>query len=485
MLFTVMSDCLRVRLVQALELRDGYALKGPPVLRQTMTPCLLVLFAAVLFVAGCDQEAAEQEQAQASLDQAIKALDRMTVKFIPPDQPQDQPWSQYRLTLLSEAESELDTVLQDADGVQAAVAEALKGQVLLSEARLRMNAALGAYPALSARTTVMVDRLATVNLSGMQLTRLKPASDEAVQTLKSKISELNSQVSKLESRQRELAGQIQDRQSQIAKLQKQIQAQVKQADQFHQQAFVASGAEQLDLEDQQAAAEAEAASLQSQVDLMEVEIEQLQHEHMMAQRRGELARESLGMLQNAVDQATQRQRAREGQRQTTSQDLQQVADQLMQNVGELLDDFNEQVDQPLDEAAAKLAESTQHFTNARQQTDNRRMRNTLELSELAARVDQTQAMTNHVIVLSDLGNFVQFVQNTTLPLTSSQKSQLRQAYQELKQRQQDVFNALSNGDDAAFNQATQLTESIGGDEQQSRLSMLETYQRMANSALLK
>ena len=447
-------------------------------------PMIVLSLALLAAGVGCDDQALSTQQSRAMLDQATQLITRSDIRYIPDDQPQDQPWSAYRAKLLQEASTQLDQIIAEGLPSDQSVARQLKAQIIRSLARAHNDQAMADFRNLSRRTAAVVEQLAGINTTGLHAQTLDYSTESAVEKLQAEITQLQQRQAALNTRHDELTAEINGANGKVTVLKQQLLKQQQEVDQLNQQAFVATGQAKHELEDKAAQGQLTAGDIETYMAQWSLEAQTASGQQALVQSELQAIEANISTLRETIAQFNEQSDNRQQARNQSLAASATSATKLIASVNTLLDQFQTQVDQPMDETAAQFDEAAKLFGQARSGAEPH-MRETLELGELSARIDQVQAMTSHVVALGDMARLVRFISTAGLGLTDAQKAELNQSFTRLQQRQTDVMNVLTIGEEAAFTQAMQMAQNAPEDQSRPSVSTLQSYQTMADQAKLQ
>lgn len=447
----------------------------------TLTALTLTL---AMFSLGCDQQAQNREQAQKALDEVTALLERSNIRYIPAGVEQEQPWSQYRQTLLDDASKQLDSIISSAEQDQQLIARDLKAQIMLSTARMKADNAMADFRQLALRAAGTIDKLAAVNISNNRVETLNFTAQPAVKMLKDDITSLEAQRLQLVSKQGELQRKLQQAQDAAAEFREQSEQSNKRSDKLMQEAFVVSGKGKYDLEDQAAEAQLKAAALMNKRDDQLAQAQHLSTELALTTNALAHVGKRIAALQAASGETENRDRERQASRAASQDAVAATSTKLLASIDTLLQLFSEQVEQPLTDANQRFDAAAQLFAQAGQKARGVQSE-ALRGNELTARFDQAQTLTSHAIALGDMARFVRFVETSGQGLSTDQKAKLAAAFKQLQDRQGEVLAALEQGDEAVFATAQSMAGRLSEEETASRLTLLQQYRDMASMSRLQ
>lgn len=442
----------------------------------TLTTLLLTAWLSL----GCDQQALDQQQTQQALDKAQTLLDRSNMRYIPADAEQEQPWSKYRQTLLDQASTSLDSIIANGDPGQKLIAQQLKARIMLSTARMMSDSAMADFRQIALQAAATTDSLAAVNTSNNRVRTLDFSAQPAIQTLNDEIDSLEQKSNVLNAERQKLEDDLKSLQSRAASLREQAEQSTTRADELKQQAFVATGNKQDQLEDQSAEVELLAADLMAKRDLALAEAQALQSKLALTVVEIGLIADSINALQTASQETASLDAKRKAARRESQAAVAATSTKLLASVDAYLQLFSQQVETPMTEATERFGDAARLFEQAGSQARGSE-RNTMLASELTTRINQAQVMTSHAIALGDMARLVRFIETTGNGLSDDQKSKLKQAYDSMKQRQDEVLAAMKESDNLAQATADKLPE----DQSADRMAQLRQFSDMAGASRLQ
>lgn len=416
-------------------------------IHRRLSPICLVVWSgclAAVGAVGCDSEASKQAEAARELEQAITTIDRAQLGFVPDAEGETAVDVQaYRQSKLDEAIDPLEVAIERGSPEQAAAAASLRSDIAASRAMRRTQQALAASRRLFSDAQTLVSRVIEADAAEARLAVLERDLGPAEQTYRKASSERADARQALSVQRRELTSQLESLRERAQAFRDEAQTASEAASDLEDRAFLAEGEAQYELQDQAAEAQREAAAARAQAEQLEVQADRLEVTLGLIEQR-------IAALGEAADALTQRAKAsREQQTELAAQRAEalQVRDDavkaLVDEVDRLTGAFDQEVNQPLTQAADTLRgvmdilETVQNKPgiDSAQETE-------LRLSMLSRHADLAHVLSHHAGVCGDFTNTIAIAAAAADRLPPSAQPMV-QALEELQARRAKLAQATA------------------------------------------
>ncbi len=442
------------------------------------------LFAALgLAQVGCNQQAAQQAQAQNDLAKAVTLIETAERGFIPEDQKAGEGADDalaHRNQELGKALTDLDAAIASGSPQQQAAAGQLKAMVLLSDARFQTREALAAYAELAPQAVALMRYLINVDRGDAGVAALQV--DESAM-----LQQLAAESQRQSARQQQLTQRADELKRQLAALQAEVQQHKTEAQQasavaadLRSKAFTAEGDARFDLADQAAdstlaadKASAAADKVTSRIDKLDVQLRLVD-----AELKG------VDLVITRLEERSRETRERESQRVTARSsaeaDQTKAAEELVSYFNQMTEAYAQRVDQPLLAAGERAAEAVATLRQAVNAAP-RASRAAVEQDLLAAFTTQAHVLTEHALAAQNFGQTISVVIASGDRLLPAVASQFKQTADDLTQKQGQIIDQARQ----VITDGVDLANRLGDEAALTQKAFLEAYEQRLNGSDLR
>jgi uncharacterized protein YoxC len=416
------------------------------------TPILLIVLAGLTFgLVGCDSRASQQAEAQRHLDAALAKLRQANAGYI--EQAEDKSTESegllvYRQETMDAAFEDLNKVMSLDAPLQKAQALRLGAEIDASAARHAARQAAVENAAINGRSTVLLGYLSAMEGSSARSDALAPQTDEQLAKLLEEIKTQNAKQDQLTDVVAQLDDQIQAVSAEVEQFKARADAGYAQAQTLREQAFVASGDQMYDLQDQAADLDRKAAIESASAEGRQVLVDDLNARLALDRVQLDTVNKLLDELNGQV-QTTRTDTARlADESKAAAQSSDQAAETLAKEYKQLTDVHAVAVQKRMKLAGEKSDKSVDALKQASNVQEARGDLESIRLQLLSAYIDQAHIATSHATYLRDLANTTRAVLNSVgrvspdnTDLYTSQLSELTDAQIALRNKANQVIEA--------------------------------------------
>ncbi|MEX1015249.1 MAG: hypothetical protein WDZ31_00785 [Phycisphaeraceae bacterium] len=410
-------------------------------------------------LAGCGEE--PRSAAQRHLDAAIHTVSQAQYGFVP--EGEDMPLADYRLQTLEQAVSDLQQVIDQGTREQQIAAQSMLADIHAAAARAHRREAGDQFAALSKRSGSVLSHLAAYERAHGRVARLDRDRALLREQINEEIREQRTRHEQLQSRREQLQEEREDLQARQDALQEDVDTAQARARQLRDQAFVAEGDEQYDLEE-------EAAQLLLEGEKQAIEAEQLGIQIDLVQTDLTLTEQQLASidklvedLQAQVEEVQTQTQQMTDRRAEAEADRTEALDVLRNEYEQLTQAYQSAVRSRFEDARQRAGQATDQVGQTPDRT-----------AQLARRVEQSQILADQIAAIGSLGQVLQVVVDRVEQVQPEQARAFSNSLAELIEQQYRLMEQAEQTLDAARTAADELAGS-GGDtgafaqQQQARL----------------
>ncbi|MEZ6192301.1 MAG: hypothetical protein R3C45_13565 [Phycisphaerales bacterium] len=420
------------------------------------SPLVLLLVAGLMpGMVGCDSQASQQAEAQRHLQAAREKLGLANAGYVTTvsDQgAQDEDLLVYRQEAMDAAFEDLNQVMSLDAPSEKAQALRLAADIDASAARHAARKAAIENAALAGRSTVLMGYLAAIEGASSRSVALQPQYDQKIAELQAEIQEQTARRAQLVEEVSGLDGQIQAVTPKVQEFKARADEGYAKAQTVREKAFVTSGEQMYDLQDQAAELERKAAIESASAEQQQVVVNDLTSRKALAQAQVETIDKLLEVLNTQVKSAqanVQRQADESAEAAKAGADA--IAT-LAEEYKSIADVHREAVHKNMVLAGEKAEKAVAGLTQAVSLSQGARggssEAESVKLQLLAAYVNQAHIATTHALYLRDLAgvtralaNSVEHVSPEAAGVYNTQINELAQAEADLNDRAAQAIEA--------------------------------------------
>jgi hypothetical protein len=412
---------------------------------------------------GCDSQASQQAEAQRHLQAAREKLGLANAGYVTTvsDQgAQDEDLLVYRQEAMDAAFEDLNQVMSLDAPSEKAQALRLAADIDASAARHAARKAAIENAALAGRSTVLMGYLAAIEGASSRSVALEPQYDQ-------KIAELQAEIQEQTAKRAQLVEEVSDLDRQIQAVIPKVQEFKARADEGYakaqtvrEKAFVTSGEQMYDLQDQAAELERKAAIESASAEQQQVVVNDLTSRKALAQAQVETIDKLLEVLNTQVKAAqanVQRQADESAEAAKAGADA--IAT-LAEEYKTIADVHREAVHKNMvlagEKAEKAVAGLTQAVSLSQGALGGASDAESVKLQLLAAYVNQAHIATTHALYLRDLAGVTRALANSVEHVSPEAAGVYNTQIKELAQAEADLNDRAAQAIEAGLALATEL-----------------------------
>ena len=277
-----------------------------------MHRCVQALIILALLSGCADQDDVRRQKWHDDLDSALQEARNLERGFVPHNAGvADSRLQTYRHQQIQELTRSLELLIREAPPelptTSVRPVRRLLADYYASTARYELRAAVSAWTQIGDDTTVLLSQVISIERAASRAESLGLDEKPLVTRLISQKSEVIDQANSHRTKLRNARGSIDRWNEQIKKHEESKQQWMQQVDELHQQAYRAHGAEQLALYRQEADAKLQAAIVDRDIQLLDLERDLLQSNVRIDQKQVEMYEQTQQWLETQIIQSAQSQ----------------------------------------------------------------------------------------------------------------------------------------------------------------------------------